>query len=100
VTLQDVANNIPITGTFVNYSVDVFAKGVNPGAPAMGFTNGGPLPLGFTQNRTDTLAFSTPGKYLVICSVRLHFIDGMYAWVRVVDDDNDDHRGHGDRDDR
>jgi hypothetical protein len=35
--------------------------------------------------------------------VRGHFIDGMYAWVRVVDDDDDDDgddRGHHGRDDR
>jgi len=42
------------------------------------------------MNRTDTIAFSTPGKYLVICNVRGHFIDGMYAWVKVVDDDDED----------
>jgi hypothetical protein len=103
VTLQEVANNIPAAGTFVNYDMNVFAKGVNPGTPAAGFVDGGPFPLSFTHNRTDTFAFSTPGKYLVICNVRGHFIDGMYAWVRVVDDDDDDDgddRGHHGRDDR
>ena len=57
-----------------------------------------PFPLSAAQNRTDTFAFSTPGRYLVICNVRGHFIDGMYAWVRVVDDDHDEDRhDHGGR---
>ena len=36
-----------------------------------------------------TIGFSLPGKYLVICNVRGHFVDGMYAWINVVDDDGD-----------
>jgi uncharacterized cupredoxin-like copper-binding protein len=48
------------------------------------------LPRDPAQNRTDSFGFSTPGTYLVICNVRGHFLDGMYAWVKVVDDDDDD----------
>ncbi len=98
VTLQEVVDHIPNppTGSFVNYEVvtngvsNVFAKGVNPGTPPAGFLDGDKFPLSNAQNRTDTIAFSTPGKYLVICNVRGHFIDGMYAWVKVVDDDDED----------
>ena len=98
VSLEQVVANIPTppTGPFVNYEVitggvsNVFAKGIFPGTPAAGFLDGAPFPLSPTQNRTDTIAFSTPGKYLVMCNVRGHFIDGMYAWVRVVDEDDDD----------
>jgi hypothetical protein len=96
VRLQEVVNNIPAAGVFVNYDVGVFAKGVFPGTPPT-FADAAAFPLLSTQNRTDTFAFSTPGRYLVICNVRGHFIDGMYAWVRVVDDDDDhddDHHGH------
>jgi hypothetical protein len=96
VRLQEVVNNIPAAGLFVNYDVGVFAKGVFPGTPPT-FADAAAFPLLSTQNRTDTFAFSTPGRYLVICNVRGHFIDGMYAWVRVVDDDDDhddDHHGH------
>jgi hypothetical protein len=102
VKLQEVADNIPTTvppPTFINYEVitgttsNVFAKGVFPGNPPT-FANAAPFPLSPTQNRTDTIAFSTPGKYLIICNVRGHFLDGMYAWVRVVDDDDDDDGDH------
>lgn len=105
VTLDEVVANIPNppAGPFVNYEVivggvsNVMVKGINPGTPAGGFLDGAQFPLSPTQNRTDTIAFATPGKFLVICNVRGHFIDGMYAWVRVVDDDDDDddHGGHG-----
>jgi len=33
VRLKDVQDHTPATGTFVNYDVNVFAKGVNPGTP-------------------------------------------------------------------
>ena len=90
VTLDEVKAHIPATGLFVNYDVNVFAKGVNPGTPAAGFADASVNPSG-VMNRTDSFGFSLPGRYLVICNVRGHFIDGMYAWVNVVDgDDGDD----------
>jgi len=98
VTLQEVVDHLPTVAplpTFLNYEVvvagvsNVFAKGAFPGTPPA-FADAGPFPLSGTQNRTDSFAFSTPGKYLVICNVRGHFVDGMYAWVRVVGDDDDD----------
>lgn len=89
VTLEEVRANVPAAGAFVNYDVNVFAKGVFPGTPPA-FTDATLFPLSSAQNRTDTIAFSTPGRYLVICNVRGHFLDAMYAWVRVVDDDDDD----------
>jgi len=47
------------------------------------------LRVGF-QNRTESVGFTTPGMYLVICNVRPHFQDGMIALVKVVADDEDD----------
>jgi hypothetical protein len=97
VTLQDVADHVPAAGTFVNYEVvllgvsNVLMKGIFPGTPPAfaDITPANPT-LSSAQNRTDSLAFSTPGRYLVICNVRGHFLDGMYAWVNVVADDDDD----------
>ena len=89
VRLADVRANLPASGTFVNYDVNVFAKGVNPGTPPA-FADASVNPSG-VMNRTDSFGFSLPGRYLVICNVRGHFIDGMWAWVNVVDDDDDDH---------
>src|SRR4051794_31286923 len=82
-------------GLFVNYEVvtagvsNVFAKGVFPGTPPT-FADRGALATSGDMNRTDSFGFSMPGQYLVICNVRGHFIDGMYAWIKVVDDDDDD----------
>lgn len=95
VTVDEVRAHVPAAGAFVNYDVNVFAKGVFPGTPPA-FTDATLFPLSSAQNRTDSIAFSTPGTYLVICNVRGHFLDAMYAWVKVVDDDDDDdHEGHG-----
>ena len=81
---------VPAAGAFVNFDVNVFAKGVNPGTPPAfaDITPANPV-LSAAQNRTDSFAFSTPGKYLVICNVRGHFVDGMFAWINVVADDDD-----------
>jgi hypothetical protein len=102
VPLQEVVDHIP-NALFVNYEVvtlgvsNVYAKGIFPGTPTATppFSDAMPFPFSGAQNRTDSIAFSTPGKYLVICNVAPHLVDGMYAWVRVVDDD-DDHDGHHD----
>jgi hypothetical protein len=40
------------------------------------------------MNRTDSFGFSLPERYLVICNVRGHFVDGMYAFVNVLADDD------------
>lgn len=88
VTLAQVTANVPASGTFVNYNVQVYARGVNPGTPPA-FADASVNPSG-AMNRTDSFGFTTPGRYLVICNVRGHFIDGMYAWVNVVDGDDDD----------
>jgi hypothetical protein len=89
VTLDVVKANVPAAGTFVNYDVNVFAKGIFPGTPPL-FADATLFPLSSAQNRTDSFAFSAPGRYLVICNVRGHFVDGMYAWIKVVNDDDDD----------
>jgi len=87
VTLDQVKANVPAAGTFVNYNVNVFAKGVNPGTPPT-FADASVNPSG-VMNRTDSFGFSVPGRYLVICNVRGHFLDGMYAWINVVDEGDD-----------
>ena len=87
VTLDEVRANVPAAGPFVNYNVNVFAKGVNPGTPPA-FADASVNPSG-VMNRTDSFGFSVPGRYLVICNVRGHFLDGMYAWINVVEVDDD-----------
>ena len=67
-----------------------------PGTPPS-FLDSDQFPLSATRNRIETFAFSTPGRYLVICNVAPHLVDGMYAWIRVVDDDKHDHDHDDDR---
>jgi len=89
VTVKTIQDHLADTvGLFIDYNVNVFAKGVFPGTPPA-FIDAGTNPSG-VMNRTDSFGFSTPGRYLVICNVRPHFMDGMYAWINVVDDDDED----------
>ena len=92
----------PPTNLFLNCNVnanDLFYAGINPGG-----ANGNIPPVVATrsgvENRVESVGFTAPGLYLVICNVTPHFTDGMYAWVRVYgeddddDDDDDDDRRH------
>jgi len=78
---------VPPSGTFINDPTavppsNVFYFGINP--------QGGPLNTPATtnpfngSNRQESVSFSEPGTYLVICNVRQHFLDGMFALVKVV----------------
>ena len=86
--------NAATVGLFMNYQTNVlgenrlFAKGVNPGNPPT-FADASVNPSG-ARNRTDSFAFSTPGRYLVLCNVLPHFLDGMYAWITVVGPDDEE----------
>ena len=78
---------VPATGLFL----------YNPGPPAslpvlyLGVrTAGGPPPgtpataePSNASNRVESVSFPAAGDYLVICNVRPHFIDGMWATVKV-----------------
>ena len=37
-----------------------------------------------SQDRVEVLGFSRRGTYLVICTVNVHFAQGMYGWVKVL----------------
>jgi plastocyanin len=57
-------------------------------------TGGGPPPgipvttnPSNASNRLESVSFSKPGKYLVICNVAPHFADGMWAWIHVTGKD-------------
>ena len=78
---------VPPSGTFINDPnavppSNLFYFGINP--------QGGPLNTAATtnpfngSNRQESVSFSEPGTYRVICNVRQHFLDGMFALVKVV----------------
>jgi len=78
---------------FINDTENIFYIGINPVNNAGVANNTIPAPRADrsgVQNRLESVGFSAPGLYLVICNVRPHFQDGMIAWVKVVagDDDN------------
>ena len=83
---------VPPSGTFINDIFNLYYAGIVPA--------GGPPNTAATvnpsnaQNRVEPVFFDTPGTYLVICNVRGHFLNGMYAYVVVGDDD--DAKGHDD----
>ena len=82
------AADVVLTGgtpLFINDMTDLYYGGLDPTAPPSA------TPAGFssTQNRIESVSFSEPGTYLVICNVRPHFADGMYAYIQVEKGGND-----------
>lgn len=70
---------VPTSGTFINYAPNLFYTGIAPagaGNPATVNPHNG-------SNRVESVSFPEPGRYLVICNVRAHFLDDMYAFVQV-----------------
>jgi hypothetical protein len=73
------ATPLPASSAFL--ADDIYYRGINPG--------GGPLGTPFDpirmngENRSEPVAFLEAGRYLVICNIRPHLLDGMYAYVRV-----------------
>jgi hypothetical protein len=61
----------------------IYYRGINP-AGAGNAPTGDPLNA---SNRAEIVAFLEPGTYFVHCNVRGHLLDGMYAYVKVGDDD-------------
>ena len=62
-------------------------RGLSPaGVPANFFGPGLPAAAiaAPPQDRIETVSFPKPGTYLVICSVRAHFVGGMFGYVIVV----------------
>jgi plastocyanin len=96
---EDLDPYIPTSGTFIfpndpaeavsgpltDFNDKLFYRGINPaGGPTATPVTGNPSNA---SNRGEPVAFLEPGVYLVICNVRPHLIDGMYAYVRVKRND-------------
>jgi hypothetical protein len=59
----------------------VYYRGINPaGGPTATPVTGNPSNA---SNRGEPVSFLEPGVYLVICNVRPHLLEGLYAYVRV-----------------
>ncbi len=100
---------VPAAGTFINDPNNRFYLGINPaGGQANTQANpANPIVAGSdtrsnAQNRVESVSFpasvgtgtppsekAEPGVYLVICNVRGHFLDGMFAFVEVKAEDED-----------
>lgn len=73
------ATPLPVAISFLADSI--YYRGINPaGGPLATAVAGNPAN---GSNRTEPVAFLEPGTYLVICNVRPHLLDGMYAYVKV-----------------
>jgi plastocyanin len=75
----DPAAPLPVALSFLADSI--YYRGLSPaGGPLATPVSGNPAN---GSNRTEGVAFLTKGTYLVICNVRPHLLDGMYAYVKV-----------------
>ena len=78
---------VPIPGLFMDDKTGLHYEGLRPaGGPPPG------IPVtanpSNTVNRVESVSFSKPGKYLVLCNVAPHFADGMWAWIHVTGEED------------
>jgi plastocyanin len=75
----DPATPLPAATAFL--ADQIYYRGINPA--------GGPLTTApvvnpsNAENRSEPVAFLEAGTYLVICNIRPHLLDGMFAYVKV-----------------
>lgn len=75
----DPATPLPAASDFL--ADKIYYRGINPaGGPLATPARGDPSNA---SNRSEPVTFLEPGTYLVICNIRPHLLDGMYAYVRV-----------------
>jgi plastocyanin len=73
----------PPANLFINYDLaNAYYVGLNPDNANPG-TPAAPANRYNGENRIESVSFSEPGVYLVICNVNPHFRDGMFAYVKV-----------------
>jgi hypothetical protein len=69
----------------VNYPAGQVYRGLNPFA--LNYLPLDPMPAGTASNlvvdRVESVNFKTPGRYLVVCGVVPHFLEGMYGYIDV-----------------
>jgi hypothetical protein len=78
---RDPATPLPATQAILTDLI--YYRGINP-AGAGNAPTGDPVNA---SNRSEVVAFLEPGTYFVHCNVRGHLLDGMYAYVKVSNDD-------------
>jgi hypothetical protein len=75
----------PLSGAQAVLTDMIFYRGINP-AGAGNAPTGDPVNA---SNRSEVVAFLEPGTYFVHCNVRGHLLDGMYAYVKVSNSNDD-----------
>jgi plastocyanin len=74
-------------GGIINDPTNRIYRGVDPNATE----SPSPLLSLPSRDRVEVVLFPKPGKYLVICGVRNHFVeDDMFGFVVVREEDDDD----------
>ena len=74
----------PFTNAVINDPNNRFYLGIlPPDPPGEPFGTPETINPSNARNRVESVSFPEPGTYLVICNVRNHFLNGMFAFVEV-----------------
>lgn len=71
----------PFINSVINDPTNRFYLGISPPTPELGTPE--TINPSNARNRVESVSFAEPGTYLVICNVRNHFLNGMFAFVEV-----------------
>lgn len=84
----------PFTNAAINDPTNRFYLGIlPPDPPGEPFGTPETINPSNARNRAESVSFPEPGTYLVICNVRNHFLNGMFAFIEVKKSKNQDSNG-------
>jgi hypothetical protein len=84
----------PFTNAVINDPTNRFYLGIlPPDPPGEPFGTPETINPSNARNRVESVSFSESGTYLVICNVRAHFLNGMFAFVEVKEEKETDKKG-------
>lgn len=67
----------------IEYASGRIYRGSDPRALTYAPTTVPPNPSHLNQDRIESVNFKEPGRYLVVCGVLPHFVEGMHGYVNV-----------------
>jgi hypothetical protein len=73
----------PPAPPLVNIATDRVYRGLDPRVLTYATLVGDPAVPLLVEDRVESVNLSEPGRYLVVCGVLPHFLEGMHGYVRV-----------------
>jgi plastocyanin len=73
----------PAPPPLIEYATGRIYRGLDPRVLTYAVPVTEPPTVNLNQDRIESVNFKEPGRYLVVCGVQPHFLEGMHGYVKV-----------------